>query len=112
MKKNLLLLMLFIYMGVCSYSQICSFDAVTSEYGQLRTVLGESWDKVDSLSVTGPINATDFRTMWECAFYGKLSVLNLENAQVENNKIPDSALSDVNKQYWEVDQTIYLGIKK
>lgn len=92
--------------------EIISFDAKVSEYGQLRTVLGESWDKVDSLIVTGPINATDFRTMWECAFYGKLSVLNLENAQVENNKIPDYALSDVNKQYWEVDQTIYLGIKK
>ena len=54
--------------------EIISFDAKVSEYGQLRTVLGESWDKVDSLIVTGPINATDFRTMWECAFYGKLKI--------------------------------------
>lgn len=112
MKKKLLLLILFICMGVCSYSQICSFDAVTSEYGQLKTVLGESWDKVDSLSVTGPINATDFRTIWECAFYGNLSVLNLEKAQVENNTIPDYALCDINKQYWDVNPTIYLGIRK
>ena len=28
--------------------EIISFDAKVSEYGQLRTVLGESWDKVDS----------------------------------------------------------------
>ena len=92
--------------------EFISFDAKVSEYGQLKTVLGESWDKVDSLSVTGPVNATDFRTMWECAFYGKLSVLNIENAQVENNTIPDYALCDINKQYWDVNPTIYLGIRK
>ena len=112
MKKKLLLLLVFICFKYFSNAQIVGFDAKTSEFGQLKTVLGEYWNKVDSLVVTGPINATDFRTMWECAFYGNLSVLNLENAQVENNKIPDYALSDVNKQYWEVDQTIYLGIKK
>lgn len=112
MKKKLLLLMSFMSMTIYSYSQIVSFDAITTGFGQLKTVLGEHWDKVDSLVVSGPINAQDFRTMWECAFYGNLSALNLENAQVEHNKIPDYALSDVNKQYWEVDQTIYLGIKK
>ena len=112
MKKKLLLLMSFICMTINSYSQIVSFDAKTTEYGQLKTILGENWGEIDSLSISGPINAQDFRTMWECAFYGNLSALNLENAQVEHNKIPDYALSDVNKQYWEVDQTIYLGIKK
>ena len=112
MKKKLLLLMSFMSMTINSFSQIVSFDAITTEYGQLKAVLGENWDKVGSLSVTGPINATDFRTMWECAFYGKLNILNLGNAQVENNKIPDYALCDVNKQYWDVDQTIYLGLKK
>ena len=112
MKKKLLLLMSFICMTINSYSQIVSFDAKTTEYGQLKTILGENWGEIDSLSISGPINAQDFRTMWECAFYGKLSVLNLEKAQVENNKIPDYALCDVNKQYWDVYQTIYLGIKK
>ena len=97
---------------VIDAQEFISFDAKVSEYGQLRTILGESWDKVDSLSVTGPINATDFRTMWECAFYGNLSVLNLEKAQVENNTIPDYALCDINKQYWDVNPTIYLGIRK
>lgn len=92
--------------------EFISFDAKVSEYGQLRTVLGESWNKVDSLSVTGPINATDFRTMWECAFYGNLSVLNLEKAQVENNTIPFKALFDSDKQYLEVDEPIYLNIRR
>ena len=118
MQRLILLIGLFVGL-ICSTTAIyvdaqefISFDANVSEYGQLKTVLGESWDKVDSLSVTGPINATDFRTMWECAFYGKLSVLNLENAQIENNKIPDYALCDINKQYWDVNSTIYLGIRK
>lgn len=112
MRKKLLILMSCFCISFSSNSQIVSFDAVTSEFGQLKTVLGEHWNKVDSLVVSGPINAQDFRTMWECAFYGNLSVLNLENAQVEHNKIPDYALCDVNKQYWDVYQTIYLGIKK
>lgn len=92
--------------------EFISFDAKVSEYGQLRAVLGESWDKVDSLSVTGPINATDFQTMWECAFYGNLSVLNLEKSQVENNTIPFKALYDSDKQYLEVDDPIYLNIRR
>lgn len=112
MKKLILLIILGICNSAYVYSQVVGFNAEVSEYGQLKTVLDENWDKIDSLSVTGPINKTDFKTMWECAFYGKLSILNLENAQVENNKIPDYALSDVNKQYWDVDQTIYLGIRK
>lgn len=93
-------------------SQVVGFDATVSEYGQLETVLGDNWDKIDSLSVTGPINAVDFKTMWKCAFYGTLNVLNLENAQVENNKIPDFALYDSDKQYWETDETIYLDIHR
>lgn len=95
-----------------TYAQVVGFNATVEKFGQLKTSLGEEWNKIDSLVVSGPINAADFRTIWECAFYGKLSVLNLENAQVENNCIPNYALCDVNKQYWESDKTIYLGIRK
>ena len=110
--QTIFLCLIIIPHKVHASAEIISYNAKTSEFGQLKTVLGEHWNKVDSLVVSGPINAQDFRTMWECAFYGNLSVLNLENAQVEHNKIPDYALCDVNKQYWNVDQTIYLGIKK
>lgn len=101
-----------IFYNFSAYAQVVGFNANVEEYGQLKASLGEEWDKIDSLSVSGPINAVDFRTIWECAFYGKLSVLNLENAQVENNRIPNYALCDVNKQYWDSDKTIYLGIRK
>ena len=111
--RAILIVTIFLIGNIYAEAQeIISFDAKVSEYGQLKTVLGESWDKVDSLVVSGPINATDFRTMWECAFYGKLSVLNLENAQVENNTIPFKALFDSDKQYLEVDEPIYLNIRR
>ena len=93
-------------------SQVVGFEAEVKEYGQLESVLGENWDKIDSLAVVGPINASDFKTMWKCAFEGTLNVLNLEKAEVENSKIPDFALYDGNKQYWDVDVPIYLDIHK
>ena len=93
-------------------AQLIGFEAKVNEYGQLESVLGENWDKIDSLAVVGPINASDFKTMWKCAFEGTLNVLNLEKAEVENSKIPDFALYDGNKQYWDVDVPIYLDIHK
>ncbi len=94
----------------CVKAQIVGFEADVKEYGQLESVLGENWDKIDSLVVVGPINATDFKTMWKCAFEGTLNVLNLERAEVENYKIPDFALYDSNKQYWDIDVPFYLDI--
>lgn len=69
----------------------CSYDANVSKYGQLEQVLGNKWNAIDSLIVHGPVNKADFTTMWKCAFEGKLTVLNLEHAQVENDKIPEYA---------------------
>ena len=96
-------IILFLLPFVLSYSQkmwgqVNFFDANVSKYGELEQVLGEKWDKIDSLIVHGPINEADFTTMWKCSFEGKLTVLNLEHAQVENNKIPTRALYKVEKQ--------------
>lgn len=111
--KLILLIILSVGYNLCAYAQVVGFNAKVEEYGQLKTVLGDNWDKIDSLSVSGPINETDFKTMWECAFYGPLSVINLENAQVENNKIPDFAFYDVEKQFWEPSYgIIHLGIRR
>ena len=99
MKKIILLLLTFVL--ICSqkmYGQVHFFDANVSKYGELEQVLGDKWDKIDSLVVHGPINGADFTTMWKCSFEGKLIVLNLEHAQVENNKIPTRALYKVEKQ--------------
>ena len=91
------------------YGQASFFDAHVSKYGELEQVLGEKWDKIDSLIVHGPINEADFTTMWKCSFEGKLTVLNLEHAQVESNKIPTRALYKVDRQVID-DPRAYQGV--
>ena len=110
MKRIILLLLPFVL--VCShkvYGQDNYFDAHVSKYGQLEQVLGDKWNTIDSLIVYGPINEADFTTMWKCSFEGKLTVLNLEHAQIENNKIPTRALYKVDRQFVD-DPRAYQGV--
>ena len=110
MKRTILLLVALAL--VCSqkiFGQVNFFDVHVSKYGELEQVLGEKWDKIDSLIVHGPINEADFTTMWKCSFEGKLTVLNLEHAQVENNKIPTRALFKVDRQVID-DPRAYQGV--
>ena len=95
MKRILLFLLPF----VLSYSQkmwgqVNFFDAHVSKYGELEQVLGDKWDKFDSLIVHGPINKADFKTIVRCATDGSMQVVNLQYAQIENNKIPNSGFVD------------------
>ena len=110
MKRTILLLAALAL--VCSqkiFGQVNFFDAHVSKYGELEQVLGEKWDKIDSLIVHGPINEADFTTMWKCSFEGKLTVLNLKHAQVENNKIPTRALFKADRQVID-DPRAYQGV--
>ena len=110
MKRTILLLAALAL--VCSqkiFGQVNFFDVHVSKYGELEQVLGEKWDKIDSLIVHGPINEADFTTMWKCSFEGKLTVLNLEYAQVENNKIPTRALYKADRQVID-DPRAYQGV--
>ena len=77
-----------------TWGQVSFYDARVSDYGQLEQVLGDKWNTVDSLIVYGPINATDFKTIVRCAKDGSMRIVNLQYAQVENNKIPDSGFVD------------------
>ena len=111
MQKKIILLLLPLVFA-CSqkmYGQVHFFDANVSKCGELKQVLGDKWDKIDSLVVHGPINGADFTTMWECSFEGELTVLNLEHAQIENNKIPTRALYKVEKQAVD-DPRAYQGV--
>ena len=95
MKKIILLLLTFVL--ICSqkmYGQVHFFDANVSKYGELEQVLGDKWDKFDSLIVHGPINKADFKTIVRCATDGSMQVVNLQYAQIENNKIPNSGFVD------------------
>ena len=95
MKRIILFLLPFVL--ICSqkmYGQASFFDAHVSKYGELEQVLGDKWDKIDSLIVHGPINKADFKTIVRCATDGSMQVVNLQYAQIENNKIPNSGFVD------------------
>ena len=95
MKRIILFLLPFVL--ICSqkmWGQVNFFDAHVSKYGELEQVLGDKWDKIDSLIVHGPINKADFKTIVRCARDGSMRIVNLQYAQIENNKIPNSGFVD------------------
>lgn len=76
-------------------ANLIGFKAVTDDYGQLKSILeANKGSEIDSLVVVGPMNKDDFKAIWDCAVYGNMQVLNLENATMENNAVPDYALFD------------------
>ena len=70
---------------------------ITSHGGDLATLLGDNIYKVDSLVVRGTVDDADFHTLWDASFNGRLSVINMENADVENGVIPEDA-------FWHSEQ--------
>lgn len=74
--------------------QVCN----THSYGELEELLGENIFKVDSLVVNGPVGHVDIKAMWNASLYGRLKVINLENADIENNSIPNNAFYDQPEQ--------------
>ncbi len=72
-------------------SEVKFKDVTIVQPGTLASVLGDEINDIDSLVVRGPINASDLYTMWSSSFYGGLTVLNLEYAQVQDNKLPKDA---------------------
>lgn len=70
-----------------------AIDVTTSDYGQLETLLAENGgDSATTISVSGPIDASDFNAIWECAAKGNLRILNLSRSEIKDNIIPDYAL--------------------
>ena len=59
--------------------------------GNLADALGDYIYNVDSLVVRGSMNDADIHTLWEASFNGRLSVINLENAEIGNGIIPEDA---------------------
>ena len=96
--KRLLLLFAVAISAVALRAELKYFDAVVTEPGQLATVLGDNATVIDSLVVKGPINDSDFKTIRESIFKGKLRIVNLEKAVPENNAIPEFAFYDKEMQ--------------
>jgi len=83
------------------------FHAELSTSGTLKNVVGSNILTIDSISVSGPINEDDFKTLWNGTFNGKLKIINLENAVVENGIIPDYALFHTDSQFDSENGIIY-----
>ena len=62
-----------------------------TEPGSLATMMGESWTGIDSLVVTGDINADDVATMRRCVYEGVTTGVNLMDANMPDDALPDSA---------------------
>ena len=76
-------------------------DITLTAAGTLAEALGEDANLVDSLVVRGPINEADFKTMWSASFYDNLEVIDLENAEIENNIVPECAFWDAKAQTYD-----------
>lgn len=64
---------------------------IMSHAGDLADVLGDNIYNVDSLVVRGTVDDADIHTLWNASLNGRLSVINLENAEIENGIIPEDA---------------------
>ncbi|MDE6125382.1 MAG: leucine-rich repeat domain-containing protein [Muribaculaceae bacterium] len=62
-----------------------------TEPGTLARELGDRKVTAVSLKVSGPVNAADFKTMWDASLNGELRDLDLSEAVAESNRIPDNA---------------------
>lgn len=86
MKRFVFLILVF--MGALS----CAAENITlTQAGTLASVLGDKLLNVEELSIDGPINDTDFNTLWRATYDGKLKIIDLSNTTIEGNKIPDNA---------------------
>ena len=111
MKKNAIILFLSTCLALCASGQVRHFDAYVESAGQLAAVLGDRANEIDSLVVHGPVDATDFKTMWNSAFRGQLTALNLADADVSEKEIPDYAFYDPEEQGME-EHTICLNLRR
>lgn len=76
--------------------------------GELKKVLGDSLYRIDSLAVTGPVNDSDFYTMFKATLRGRLEAINLEQAIVENNAIPEHAFYHNDEQSADSGRIFYV----
>lgn len=86
--------------GVCfaeTADGITYRDVTVTAAGTLAGVLGTDANTIDSLVVRGPINDSDFNTLWGASFHGRLTVANLEHAEVEGGTVPARA-------FWHPDE--------
>lgn len=88
---KILLLTVFLSSILAVRGEYVAFHAIVVEPGTLEEAIGDRWNRTDSLVVSGPLNAEDFDIIYQSIRYGKVEVLNLEKALLENNELPNGA---------------------
>lgn len=91
-----------------SNDEISYKDVTVAVPGTLADALGDEINDIDSLVVRGVIGDSDFYTLWYGTFYGKLSIINLEEAEIENGSIPYEAFWYPREQVCEDGVSIYV----
>lgn len=95
MKKISTLLLLL----TCATSPLMAGITVnTTAPGTLHGELGNQTLTIDQLTVAGPIDASDFATMWHCAYHGKLVDIDLSSARITDSIIPPYAFFHPDEQ--------------
>ncbi|MDE7125509.1 MAG: leucine-rich repeat domain-containing protein [Muribaculaceae bacterium] len=74
-------------------------DVMVSSYGMLESAVGNDAMTIDSLTVVGPVDATDIAFMKRCINEGSLRSVNLRDARIKDNSFPSKAF------YTESSQT-------
>lgn len=83
-------------------------DVTLTKGGELASVLGDDALTIDSLVVRGPVNSEDFNTMRMASLTGKLSMINLQYADIENKKVPDNAFYNYDDQMDLDERVVYV----
>lgn len=79
-------------------NEVIHLEFTLGKAGDLGSMLGDNLLEVESLTVKGDVGAADFATMWKASFEGKLSEIDLSEASLENNEVPDNAFCHIAEQ--------------
>ena len=113
MKRKLLLLLLVSMTGVSFASETIKYrDIELPEAGGLAEALGADMLSIDSLVLKGKVGVKDFETMWRASYEGRLAVIDMSGADVENLSVPDNAFVRLDSQNLPENKFVSINLRK
>lgn len=100
--RRILTLVLSVVALYASAVERQSFTAVLTAGGQLAETLGSQANQIESLVVEGPLDEADFNTMWSACWNGMLTDIDLSQAKIAGNAIPEWAFYHPREQEQEL----------
>lgn len=88
---------------------ICTFNLYGQEIktynvpesGKLGDIIGDDSTTIESIKVTGKINAEDIETIRKISWFNKLRNVDLSETEIDNGEIPEYAFFNEEQQYIE-----------